>query len=128
MNLFLNRKCLLSLLTSFCIFALPVIQKFLLFEAYEYHTKNKIFSVLYKKIITTALYISAFFLGAAAGSTVKSKIPFTISGLLLVSYLAGMFIIQDMITFKTFYIFFVSKFSKYCVVCFLCVHIFMIKI
>jgi len=59
--------------------------------------------IFYKKIITIALYASTFFLSAAAGSTVKSKIPISINGLLLATYVIGMLFIRDMVTFKTFY-------------------------
>lgn len=59
--------------------------------------------LLYKKIVTSALHFSVLFAGAAAGSSVKSKTPVTISGILLAVYLLGCILIDEIVVFKWFY-------------------------
>ena len=59
--------------------------------------------LLYKKLVTASLFLSIFFLGAAAGSTVKSRIPALFSGILALGYIVGELFIQDIVVFKNFY-------------------------
>ena len=59
--------------------------------------------LVYKKIVTTSLFLSVFFVGAAAGASVKSKVPIVFCGSALIFYVVGESFIRDIVVFKHFY-------------------------
>ncbi|MEX1308130.1 MAG: GGDEF domain-containing protein [Eubacteriales bacterium] len=59
--------------------------------------------LVYKKMVTASLYLSVLFVSAAVGSSVKSKVPITLSSILFGVYVLAELLIRDIITFKAFY-------------------------